>query len=313
MKVLVTGAAGFTGTRMMQFLSGQEGVNPIGFIRNSPLKTHEGVNRFSSVSADLLDRDHLLTQVAEIRPDAIVHLAGLARGTLDALLLANVVGTKNILDAGYKANPDCRMLVVSSSAVYGYCGTAPIPESTPLKPLSEYGISKMAQDAFALRYHEQNDAKITVARPFNLAGPDQPESFVCGRIVHQVIEIEQGKKQALELLETRSLRDLIDVRDVVQGYWALLSHPEFSRDCSGKAYNLGSGNAYPIAKIIALVEEITGNHYDVRLPINPPPVHLLSQQSDNTRITALTGWTPKISLKDTLSDMLAAARVNSPP
>jgi nucleoside-diphosphate-sugar epimerase len=200
------------------------------------------------------------------------------------------------------------MLVVSSSAVYGYAGTAPLSESTLLKPLSEYGISKMAQDAFSLMYHELNGAGITVARPFNLAGPGQPGTFVCGRIVQQVVEIEQKKREALDLLETRSSRDLIDVRDVVQGYWRLVSHPSFSCDCSGKAFNLGSGNAYPVSHIIALIEELTGNRYDVHLPSTPPPVAILSQQSDNARMCALTGWKPAYSLKDTLRDMLEAAR-----
>jgi len=181
--------------------------------------------------------------VNDICPDAIIHLGGMTRGDLGNLLQANVIGTKNILDAGFAANPDCRILVVSSSAVYGYPGEAPIPESTPLRPLSEYGISKMAQEALALMHHTLNGTHVSIARPFNLAGPGQPESFICGKLVRQVADIEQQKKTALDLLETSSSRDLIDVRDVVRGYWALISHPDFSGKCSGRAFNLGSGNA----------------------------------------------------------------------
>jgi GDP-4-dehydro-6-deoxy-D-mannose reductase len=199
------------------------------------------------------------------------------------------------------------MLVVSSSAVYGYPGNAAIPETTPQKPLSEYGVSKMAQDALALMYHQLRGSKVVVARPFNLTGPDQPGSFVCGRIVNQAAEIGQGKKPALELLEIRSSRDFLDVRDAVKGYWALVSHPEFLQECSGRAFNIGSGKACSISGLISLIEEITGKHYPVRLPPVPPRVPLLFQQSDNTRITATTGWTPRIPLKETLRDMLLAA------
>jgi nucleoside-diphosphate-sugar epimerase len=308
MRVLVTGSEGFTGNRMMQFLSQQEGVAAIGLVRNAPTLPQENSPRISYVVADLLNHDYLFKTVVGVCPDAIIHIGGLTHGTLEAMLQANVVGTKNILDAGHTANPDCRILVISSSAVYGYPGTAPISESTPLHPLSEYGISKMAQDALALMYHELNDACVSVARPFNLAGPGQPESFICGRIIKQATEIEQQKKPGLELLEITSSRDLIDVRDVVRGYWALINHPDFSEDCAGKAFNIGSGNAYLISEIITLTEEITGRHFEVKLPQQLPKVTLPTQQSDNTQITNLTGWRPEISLKETLRDMLAASR-----
>jgi GDP-4-dehydro-6-deoxy-D-mannose reductase len=312
MRVLVTGAAGFTGTHMMQYLSQHEGVSVTGLVRKAApvISKLENIPRISYTIADLLNRKSLMSVVAEIHPDTIIHLGGLTHGSLDDLLSANVAGTKNILDAGYTTNPDCRILVVSSSAVYGYPGTNPITEATPLQPLSEYGISKKKQETYAFMFHELTGAHLCVARPFNLAGPGQSESFICGKIVNQIHEINLQKKKALELREITSSRDLIDVRDVIRGYWALISHSEFSRDCSGQVFNLGSGNAYTISKIIALLEEITGRSYEVKLPPDPPEVPIPTQQSDNTRITTLTRWKPEIPLKDTLRDMLAAA-VNS--
>ena len=304
MKVLVTGASGFTGTRMMQFLSVQESVTVTGLVRKIAATLPE--SRCSYITGDLMDRDRLLSLVGRACPDIIIHLGGLTHGTLDDMLSANVAGTKNILDAGYIANPDCRILVVSSSAVYGYPGTEPIPETTPLQPLSEYGRSKTLQDAYALMFHDLKGAQVCVARPFNLAGPGQPETFLCGRIVKQVREIELGKRDALELREITSCRDLIDVRDVIRGYWSLVTHPEFSRDCAGQAFNLGSGTACPVSKIITLIEEITGRDYEVKLPKELPEIPIPSQQSDNSRITTLTGWRPEIPLKETLADMLAA-------
>ena len=163
------------------------------------------------------------------------------------------------------------------------------------------------QETLCLNYNN-SDAAIAIARPFNLAGPGQPESFVCGRIVKQVMEIEQKTRMAIELRETLSARDLIDVRDVVRGYWALVSHPDFTGDCAKKAFNLGSGNAYPVSTIISLIEQITGNQYKVQLPDTLPSIPVPTQRSDNTRISGLTGWKPEISLKETLRDMIAAAR-----
>ena len=307
MKILVTGASGFTGRYMMEFLSLQMGVEPIGLVRSDP-PAPLLFPRASWETADLLDRDRLCEKISAVCPDAIIHLAGLTHGTPDALLTTNVTGTRNLLDAGVAANPDCRILVVSSSAVYGYAGNDPIPESAPLKPLSDYGISKMEQDTLSLRYNEREGATIAVARPFNLAGPGQSGAFICGRIIDQVVAIEKERRTELELLETQSSRDFIDVRDVVNGYFALVSHPEFSQDCSGRAFNLGSGKACTVSELISTIEKITGARYGIRLPATPPPVSLPTQQSDNTRITATTGWKPQIPIEDTLRDMLKAAR-----
>jgi GDP-4-dehydro-6-deoxy-D-mannose reductase len=305
MKILVTGAAGFTGGYMMEFLANQKGMHPVALIR-SESSEHSKISGVSWVTADLLDRDRLFDKISAICPDAIIHLAGLSHGTLDTLLMTNVTGTRNLLDAGMQANPYCRVLVVSSSAVYGYAGRAAIPESAPLKPLSDYGLSKMTQDALSLMYHEIKGAAVAVARPFNLVGPNQSGSFICGHIVNQIAEINQGKKTGLDLLETQSYRDFVDVRDVVRGYFALVSHPEFSQYCAGKAFNLGSGIACSISEIISTIEEITGNHYNIRLPTSSPPIPIPTQQSDNSRITATIGWKPMILLKVSLIDMLDA-------
>ena len=306
MNVLVTGAAGFTGRRMMAYLATQKDVTPVGLVRREIPKT--GDLPTIPMVADLLDNQRLQAVIPSACPDAVIHLAGLTGGSPEVLHATNVEGTKNLLDAVIRFNPACRILVVSSSAVYGYAGDGPIPETSPLKPVSDYGKSKAEQEMIAFDYAFKEKSAVAVARPFNLAGPGQTDVFVCGRIVNQVVDIERGERDALDLWETSSSRDLIDVRDVVSGYWALLSHPDFPAECSGKAFNLGAGKAFRVSEIIAIVAAITGNHYRVRLPDTPHPIRIPTQQSDNARITALTGWLPEIPLEKTLRDMLDAAR-----
>lgn len=305
MRILVTGAAGFTGSFMMEFLAAHSAIEPTGLIRRQISVAEPGEKSY--IVSDLLDRSSLHAAITEINPDAVIHLAGLTRGLQDSLYAANVTGTKNLLDAALAANPACRVLVISSSSVYGYAGAHPIPEAAPLKPVSDYGKSKVAQEELSISY-ANGDAAVAIARPFNLTGPGQPDNFICGRIVAQVVAIERGEKDTLELWETASSRDLIDVRDVVRGYWALVSHPDFSGDCSGKAFNLGSGKACRITEIISTIEEITGKHYEIRLPEIPQKAAILTQRSDNSRITSLTGWRPELSLKETLRDMLEYER-----
>jgi GDP-4-dehydro-6-deoxy-D-mannose reductase len=260
------------------------------------------------VSADLLDRARLFDVLSTVRPDGIIHLAGLNHGSSKELLDANVAGTQNILDAAFRASPECRVLVIGSSAAYGYAGENPVTEDAPLRPLSDYGVSKAAQDALALAQYSDRSMQVSVARPFNLVGPGQPPTFVCGRIVQQVIEIEKRQRDALDILETSSCRDFIDVRDAVRAYFAILSHPEFSQQCAGRTFNIGSGITYTISAVISLIEGITGDRYTVRVPENPPVVPVPFLVSDTTRIRAITGWAAEIPLKESLRDMLDSAR-----
>lgn len=307
MKVLITGASGFTGYQIIHLLSHDKDIRIFGIARNPEHGAHEGTG-VSWVQGDILDQEAIARAISHSRPDAIIHLAGANHGSLANLLTTNVVGTKNVLDAALAVNPACRILVVSSSAIYGYAGENPITEDQPLRPVTDYGISKAAQDHLCRMYSQTRGCQVAVARPFNLIGPAQPASFVCGKIVQQVIEIEQGKRSNLDLLEIQSCRDFIDVRDVVRAYRAIISHDNFEKECVGKAFNCGSGNAYPLSLVIDLLKEITDKELPVRLPASSPAISVPSQKSDNTRIHRITGWIPRISLKESLSDMLDVAR-----
>lgn len=307
MNLLVTGATGFTGAHLINYLTSLDNIKITCLTRQKTL-SNKDIPNISWVNADLLNRDQLFDVISCVKPDHVLHLAGLNQGSLVDLLAINVVGTKNILDAVYKANAECHSLVISSSMVYGYVGPMPIPETTVLRPLSEYSVSKAAQDHLSICYHTVIEAQVAVVRPFNLIGPHQNVSSVCGRIIQQVTEIEQGKRNVIDLLETSSSRDFIDVRDAVKGYWALLSHPEFARICAGRVFNIGSGKASSILEVLDLIEKITGKHYQVRLPKIPVPIPLLSQQSDNSSIHVATGWKPMIPLQNSLRDMLEVAR-----
>jgi GDP-4-dehydro-6-deoxy-D-mannose reductase len=307
MKVLITGASGFTGIHLIEFLSTRQDIRITALARKIPAHFASTQNT-SWVEGDILNPDKIVETISAVEPDTVIHLAGLNRGSLHELHKTNVTGTQNILDATLRINPDCPILVISSSAAYGYAGNTPIAETHILKPLSEYGVSKAAQETLCQRYHETKGCQVAVARPFNLVGPNQPDSFVCGRIVQQVIEIEEGKRTGLDLLEIQSCRDFIDVREVVKAYWMLVTHAKFREECAGKAFNIGSGKSSPISTVIHLLQEITGKEYQLHLPASSPPITIPSQMSDNTRIHRITGWNPHISLKESLSDMLDAGR-----
>lgn len=307
MKILVTGASGFTGRYMMEYLAACHMGPVTGLVRRSIPAEFLANPKISWVSADLLNTKSLIPAVRYASPDAIIHLAGLTHGTRNDLFISNVLGTKNLMNAICTVNPDCRVLVISSSAVYGFTGMGDIPESSPLNPISDYGQSKQAQENLVLNFTGDGKPAVTVARLFNLAGPGQPDAFVCGRIVRQIAECERGERQSLDLRETRSARDFIDVRDVVRAYYSLIVEPDFLNKCTGTVFNIGSGIATTVSEVISIIESITGRHYPIKLPFQEPSMPIPSQRGNISRIATITGWSPQIPLDQTLSDMLDAA------
>jgi nucleoside-diphosphate-sugar epimerase len=305
MKVLITGASGFTGKWMLRYIQGiaPQETELTGLV-NSRMDVGIDSANINILKGNLLKRDQLEASISSVCPDRVFHLAGLNHGALSDLLETNVVGTKNLLDTVLERNTQCRILVISSSAVYGNAGNLPISEESPYKPLSEYGISKTAQEILCSMYHQVRGAHIAVARPFNLVGPGQSSSFVCGRIISQVHQIRKGVKKGIDLSEIISGRDFIDVRDTVAGYWSLLTHPKFEQICAGKSFNIGSGKTYKISQVIEYIEEITGEKYSVYSPGSPSQIQIPTQQADISRIQEITNWSPKIPLKDSLRDML---------
>ncbi|RXE55095.1 hypothetical protein ABH15_12745 [Methanoculleus taiwanensis] len=307
MKILVTGASGFTGHHMISHLLSLPGTRAEVFGLYNATAPHP-LTGCTYLQGDLRNRDETRALVRSISPDAVIHLAGLNKGTLDDLLQVNVVATQNLLDAVVQERPDSRVLVTGSSAEYGYAGTAPIREDAPLRPVGSYGISKVAEDLLARSFAFTHSLAVAVVRPFNLIGPGQPPSFVCGRIVAQALEIEAGIRDTMLLGNTDSRRDFLDVRDTVSGYRQILFHERFEEHFSGKAVNIGSGTATSIREVLTCVERVTKRNYTVETPDNPGTDLIPTQRSDNTRITTATGWRPSIPICRSIEDMLDHGR-----
>jgi len=304
MSIFITGAAGFTGRTLIQYLVSKGEQEIYGLVhRRHP--DPEPENDVTYIEGDLLDQKQIQKITAKICPERIIHLAGIQQGNLQDLLTTNTIGTQNLLDAAYSVKPSCRIVIVSSSAVYGYAGTTPIPETIPSAPRSAYGISKAAQEMVAILDLVTHGSRITIVRPFNLVGPGQPATFVCGRIISQIAKIQSGLQNTLNLFEIESRRDFIDVRDAVRAYEALINHPDFDAHCAGQIFNVGSGKTHNVSEIISIIEKITGTSYSINLSGGAQKTLIPTQQSDNTRIEKITSWHPKISLEKSLGDMLA--------
>jgi GDP-4-dehydro-6-deoxy-D-mannose reductase len=246
--------------------------------------------------------------VDQLRPDYVFHLAALIRSeSLTDLFTVNVLGTQNVLDALVVARPEARVLVAGSSAEYGLVqpDEQPVREDHPLRPLSPYGISKVAQSLLAVQYVYRHNLAIVRTRTFNLTGPGEPDTLVCSSFARQIAEIERGLRPAvLKVGNLESDRDFLDVRDAVRAYWLVAQHGE-----PGEVYNVCSGVATTIQGVLEALLSFTSANIEVqeeskRHTMWDVPI----QYGDVTKLRYATRWSQALSLQESLKDLIDSWR-----
>jgi nucleoside-diphosphate-sugar epimerase len=218
------------------------------------------------------------------------------------------MGTLNLLQAVKNYSADTRVLYVSSSEVYGATNSAgeAHDETSPLAPGNPYAASKAAADLMAQQY-ARNGLDVIVARPFNHTGPGQLPSFALPAFAKQIALIESGQQEPVISVGNLEVeRDFLDVRDVVAAYSALISASDVQ---PGGVYNVCSGEARNLKKVLHRMIEISGTHVEIEVdpekfrPSDAPVIF-----GANARLKSLTGWQPSIDWEGTLRDLLDDAR-----
>ena len=298
---LVTGAAGFAGSHLVDLLRSQ-GAEVIAW-HHAGKPAPASVPGITWRGVDMLDQRSVTASVEDTRPQRVFHCAGAAHvgqawdRTTDALAI-NVLGTHHLLEALRRAVPDARVLVTSSALVYAPSENA-MDEQQPLRPANPYGLSKLAQEMIGLG--TTSGPSVWIARPFNHFGPRQGSTFVTSAFARQIAEIEAGRQapeMAVGNLEPR--RDLTDVRDTVRAYTRILDDGHADRP-----YNVCSGRAVSVQYILDTLLAMA--RVPIRVAIdreryrpNDTPMVLGSAG----RLQGELGWEPVITLEQTLHDLL---------
>lgn len=314
MRVLVTGLGGFAGRWVAGALRARGHV-VYGLGRTPPAgPASDLVAEFRRV--DVTDRVALEAAVGETAPDAVIHLAALTDPALAEREIAtayrtNLGGTLVVLGAIRGTVPQARLLLASTSLVYGAVEPAELPvrETTPLRPTGIYGATKAAAEIAALQWSRAYGVDVVVARPFNHIGPGQRPDFVCAAIASQLADIEAGRREpVLRLGNLDPVRDFLDVRDVAEGYVALLE-----RGVRGAVYNLCAGEGVSIAEVVALFRTLA--RVPVRVRSEPGRRRAIDVErivGSHERATADTGWRPRMPLLESLRDVLEDWRRRPP-
>ena len=308
MRALVTGSAGFAGHHLIDHLLQETDLEILGSVYYKLPLPQNSSPRVQFQHVDLQDEAAVHDLIARWRPDYIFHLAGqsFVPASWENPWLTfdqNVHIQLNIFRAMIAAKLAGRILVVGSGDEYGAIEPEdlPIDEKTPLRPVSPYAVSKIAQDLLGWQYHHSHDIHAVRVRPFNHIGPGQREMFVASSFAKQIAEIEAGlKPPVLRHGNLEARRDFTDVRDMMRAYWLLITHGQ-----PGEVYNAGSGRAVSVQQLLDVL--LSMSRIPIRTEIDPErmrPSDIPVIVCDPTRIHLTTGWQTEIPFEQTLADIL---------
>lgn len=308
-KVVITGISGFVGSHLAEYLL-DKGLDVHGTIRwRSRLDNIQHTqNKLELIETDIRDAHSVKKTINDVEPDYIFHLAAqsfvpTSWKAPSETLETNIIGTLNLFEAVRTSSVDPKIQIAGSSEEYGlvYPDELPIKETNPLRPLSPYGVSKVAVDLLSYQYHQSYGLKIVRTRAFNHTGPRRGEVFVCSDFAKQIAEIETGKRNpVIHVGNLDSQRDFSDVRDIVRAYWLSLQKCDF-----GEVYNICSEKPRTIYSVLDLLLGKSKVKVEVKQDSNkmrPSDVEIL--QGDCTKFKEKTGWKPTIPFEQTMEDLL---------
>jgi GDP-4-dehydro-6-deoxy-D-mannose reductase len=311
MRLLITGITGFVGSHMAEYALAH-GAEVFGSSRwRSRTENIEHLrSQIKLIECDLRDLASVRGLLETAEPTHVVHLAaqsfvGASWQTPAETLSTNIISQVNLLEGIRRFTIAPRVLVVGSSEEYGFVcpDELPIRETNPLRPLSPYAVSKVAQDMMGYQYFMSYGLPIIRTRAFNHEGPRRGEVFVTSNFAKQVAEIEAGMREpVMSVGDLTPRRDFSDVRDVVRGYWLLLERGE-----PGEVYNLCSGRSWAIQQVLDfLLDQSRVKSIAVETdPARLRPSDVMILEGDSSKIRKATGWEVEIPFERTLRDLLA--------
>jgi NAD dependent epimerase/dehydratase len=307
-KVLVTGADGFIGSHLVEELL-NEGAKVRAFVYYNSFNswgwidtlTKEQKNKIEIFAGDIRDPNGVKTALKDV--DTVFHLAALiaipfSYHSPDSYIDTNIKGTLNILQAARDLGTK-RILVTSTSEVYGTAQYVPIDEKHPRQPQSPYSASKIGADCIAESFYRSFNLPVTIVRPFNTYGPRQSARAVIPTIITQLFN---GISE-IKLGDLRPTRDLLYVKDTVRAFMAIAN----AENLIGEDVNIATQSeisveqlAQTIIKLINPEAQIITD--DIRL--RPEKSEVFRLYGSNEKLKQFTGWQPTFSLQQGLADTI---------
>lgn len=306
--VAVTGADGFIGSHLVEALLSRgfrvralaqyNSFNNWGWLEDVVRNRPEGDAALEIVTGDVRDANFCREFVKGC--GTVFHLAALIAIPFsyvapDSYVDTNVKGTLNMCQAARDAGID-RLVVTSTSEVYGTAQYVPIPETHPRQPQSPYSATKIGADAIALSFYNAFELPVVIARPFNTYGPRQSARAIIPTIISQIA----SGMTTIKVGDLSPTRDFNFVEDTCRGFIALADAP----DVEGREINIATGTEISMADTLATIAHVMGREVNFEVDparLRPSKSEVRRLCGDNTVITTLTEWRPQVSLEEGLA------------
>lgn len=316
---LVTGITGFAGPHLANFLV-ERGDSVVGLVRSSNGREQDirdvipdkNLGKIKFVYGDLTNRERMAEVIRDGKFDGIFHLAAQSHpptsfkdpiGTFNA----NAIGTINIVDALHRYSPQTKLMFCSTSEVYGKV-EGETTEQHPLKPINPYGVSKAAADLYVRERAASEKLPFFVTRAFSHTGPRRGNKFSISSDAYQIARIVKGfQEPKINVGKLESKRIVVDVRDCVAAYASLMDAFMEGKFEPGEVFNVGGDNVYSMGELLDKMLEIKELKEKVELYRNPDLVRKIGfgiQIPNSSKLRQVTGWKPKITMDQTLRDLL---------
>lgn len=312
-RFLITGFSGFVGRHFLQYLYDKnETTEVFGIdIRKPAFDTSVYADRLkiSFKEVNLLDKESLKAVLESFRPQYILHLASFSSVAFswqhpEESFVNNTNIFLNMTGILKELQLPCRVLSIGSSEEYGNVlpKHLPLKEDMQLQPVSPYAVARVSQEMLSKVFVDSYHLDIILTRSFNHIGPWQDERFVVPSFIRRILNIRDAglSKGTIETGDTTIIRDFVDVRDVVNAYYMLLTE-----GTPGEIYNICSGTEIALSDIIAQIADIVG--VKVSTKVNPEYVRPNDNRvvvGSHEKITTELGWQPVIKWEQTLRDMV---------
>jgi len=305
MSILVTGGTGALGFHILSGVT-RSGRKLFSFSDEQP-QPWQKVPDVNYLTGNLLNFKDLFDVIQKTQPQYIYHLAsqssvGLSYKKPFETLSTNLLGTQNLLEVVRQACPKAKILLLSSSEIYGRTEehlTTLHKESSLPNPLTPYASSKACMEILGNQFRNAYGLHIVFVRPFHFTGPHHSRRFAIPSITYQLVKIKHyGTEPVLFTGSLDISRDVVDVRDVARGMIQVLNGSE-----SGSIYNICCGKSYTFRELTEFLIDIAGVSVDFRYDpalerTNDIPLLI----GDPTKIMSI-GWKPLISIEDSLTDL----------
>lgn len=312
-RFLITGFSGFVGRHFLQYLYDKnEEMEVFGIdIRKPAFDTTVYADRLkiSFKEVNLLDKEALKEVLESFRPQYILHLASFSSVAFswqhpEESFVNNTNIFLNMTGILKELQLPCRVLSIGSSEEYGNVlpQHLPLKEDMQLQPVSPYAVARVSQEMLSKVFVDSYHLDIILTRSFNHIGPWQDERFVVPSFIRRILNIRDAglSKGTIETGDTTIIRDFVDVRDVVNAYYMLLTE-----GTPGEIYNICSGTGIALSDIIDQIADIVG--VKVSTKVNPEYVRPNDNRvvvGSHEKITTELGWQPVIKWEQTLRDMV---------